>query len=265
MCVHRRRPVASLTVANVHTRRVKRRPHIFFRAAHNGYAARWLMADPTDSPIRKHAWLIGVLVVAAGVRLAWILLVPNAQYSDSVWYDGAAANLASNGVYGVDGPSAWFPPGYPFFLFAIYKVVGHNEFAGKLGNVAIGTAFTGFTYLLGRRVAGEAVGLTSAALIAVWPNLIFSTGILDSDVLAACGFVAVMWLAVRRDPPRLLSFRSLLLGLLVGWMVLVRPVSVILLAALGLWWWVGTRSFVKAVRYAVPVVAVSALVVGAWT
>src|SRR5262245_29404042 len=138
-----------------------------------------------------------VLALALCVRLAWVLLVPNEQYSDSVWYDGAAANLAANGVYGPEGPSAWFPPGYPFFLAAIYRLVGHVELAGKLGNVAIGTALTGFTYLLGRLVAGPAVGLLGALAITVWPNLIFHTGILSSDLLAACGFVAGMWLAMR--------------------------------------------------------------------
>jgi predicted membrane-bound mannosyltransferase len=180
-------------------------------------------------------WLVAILVLAAGLRLAWVVLVPNSQYSDSVWYSGAAANLASSGLYGLDGPSAWFPPGYPFFLAAIYKAVGYSEFAGKLGNVAIGIALTVFTYLLGRRLRGEVVGVLSAGLIAVWPNLIFSTGILGSDLLAACGFVATMWLGMRRNSrPGSAAVQALLLGLVIGWMVLVRPVSLILLASLGL-------------------------------
>src|SRR5438128_11289213 len=80
-------------------------------------------------------WLVAVLALAACCRLAWIVLVPNGQYSDSVWYDGAAANLASSGMYGLNGPSAWFPPGYPFFLATIYKLFCHAELAGNVGNV----------------------------------------------------------------------------------------------------------------------------------
>jgi 4-amino-4-deoxy-L-arabinose transferase-like glycosyltransferase len=210
--------------------------------------------------------LAGVLVLAAGVRLAWVLLVPNAQYSDSVWYDAAAANLAANGVYGMDGPSAWFPPGYPFFLTAIYSVVGHSQFAGKLGNVVIGTALTGCTYLLGRVLRGEAVGLVGAALIAVWPNLVFSTGILGSDLLAALGFVVAMWLGMRRDSgPGPAWLRALVLGVVVGWTVLVRPVGLILVASLGLWWWISTHSLARAIARLAPVVAIVALIVGAWT
>ena len=201
-------------------------------------------------------WLAGILLLAASVRVAWVLLVPNAQYSDSVWYEGAAANLARTGTYGPEAPSAWFPPGYPFFLAAIYKLVGHHEVAGKFGNVAVGIGLTGFTYLLGRVVAGEAVGLLGAAMIAVWPNLIFSTGILDSDLLAACGFVAVMWLALRsRNDGGAHWLQRSVLGLLIGWMALVRPVSLILLAAVGLWWWISTHDLRRAVLRLMPVVA----------
>lgn len=210
--------------------------------------------------------LVGILLLAAFVRLLWIALVPNAQYSDSVWYDGAAANLAAHGFYGLDGPSAWFPPGYPFLLTVIYKVVGHSEIAGKLANVAVGVALTGFTYLLGRLVAGEVVGLVAAVLIAVWPNLIFSTGILSSDLLAAAGFVAAMWLGMRqRRGAPIAGWQAWILGALIGWMVLVRPVSLILLAALGLWWWVDSHSLRTAiVRLAAPVLVV-VVIVGAWS
>jgi 4-amino-4-deoxy-L-arabinose transferase-like glycosyltransferase len=210
--------------------------------------------------------LLAILGLAAAIRLAWIALVPNAQYSDSTWYDGAAANLAANGVYGLDGPSAWFPPGYPFLLTAIYKFVGHSEFAAKLANVFIGVGLTGFTYLLGRLVAGEAVGLIGGLLIAVWPNLVFHTGILSSDLLAALGFAAAMWLGMRqRRGAKTLGWQAWLLGLLIGWMVLVRPVSLILLPALGLWWWLSTTSLRVAITRLSPIILAVSVIVGAWT
>lgn len=213
---------------------------------------------------RVRSWpILVVLALALGLRLAWVLLVPNEQYSDSVWYDSAAANLVAHGVYGPDGPSAWFPPGYPFFLAALYSVTGHVQFVGKLGNVGLGVALTAFTYLLARLFAAEAAALISALLVALWPNLIFSTGILSSDILAACGFAAVMWLGMRDSHPR--PWQVGLLGLLVGWMVLVRPVSLILLAALGLWWWLSSGGPRLAVLRLAPLVLIVAVVVGSWT
>src|SRR5207237_3707416 len=178
--------------------------------------------------------LLAVLAVAGTLRLAWVVLVPNAQYSDSVWYSGAAWNLVSNGVYGPDAPSAWFPPGYPFLLAGVYALAGHQEVAGKLANVVLGVGLTYGTYLLARLFVAERVAVVSALLIAIWPNLIFSTGILGSDLLAACGFVFAMWLGMRG----VRTWRvAVVLGVLTGWMILVRPVSAILLVALTLWWW----------------------------
>jgi 4-amino-4-deoxy-L-arabinose transferase-like glycosyltransferase len=169
-------------------------------------------------------------------------------------------------MYGLDAPSAWFPPGYPFFLAAIYRVVGHSEVAGKLGNVVIGVALVGFTYLLGRRLASEAVGLTAALFVAVWPNLIFHTGVLSSDLLAAWGFVTTLWIGIRPlDTGRHRSLELVGMGLLIGWMVLVRPVSLVLVAALGLWWWIRGRSLSGALLRTVPVCLVAAVVVGLWT
>jgi 4-amino-4-deoxy-L-arabinose transferase-like glycosyltransferase len=212
----------------------------------------------------RDRWIWPILLLAGGLRLASVWLIPNEQYSDSVWYDGAAANLALHGFYGLDSPSAWFPPGYPFLLTVLYWLVGHNELAGKLANVALGVLLCGGTFLLGRVTTGTTGGLVGALLIALWPNLIFHTNILSSDVLAACGFVFALWLAMRPPTgPRWLT--ALGLGLLIGWMVLVRPVSLILLAAVGLWWWLRDRSLRRAIVQLVPVTALVLLIVGAWT
>ena len=56
-----------------------------------------------------------------------------------------------------------------------------------------------------------------------------------------------------------------MLGVLIGWMVLVRPVSLILLATLGLWWWISTWSVRRAMLRLTPAVAMVAVIVGAWT
>jgi hypothetical protein len=81
--------------------------------------------------------------------------------------------------------------------------------------------------------------------------------------------------AMRADGPRAETgpdvrgmmgwLRALVLGVLIGWMVLVRPVGLILLASLGLWWWIRSRSVRYAIARIVPIVAIVALMVGAWT
>jgi 4-amino-4-deoxy-L-arabinose transferase-like glycosyltransferase len=218
-------------------------------------------ASSLDLTLVGHRRVAAVLVLSALLRLVWVALVPNDQYSDSVWYDGAARNLAASGVYGLDGPSAWFPPGYPLFLATLYKLFGYSQLTGKLANVAIGLGISVFTYLLARSLIGTGVALVSALLIAVWPNLIFHTGILSSDLLAAFGFVAVLWLGTR--PPT--HARTVMLGLLIGWMILVRPVSGVLLVSLALLWWRRSGRVAPMVRQLAPVVVIAALIVGSWT
>src|SRR3989338_8677139 len=47
---------------------------------------------------------------------------------DGVRYDWIAKNLLDGKGYGYepDAPDAWRPPGYPFFLYAVYRIFGHN-------------------------------------------------------------------------------------------------------------------------------------------
>ena len=200
---------------------------------------------------------VGIALVAASLRLAWVLLVPNGQYSDSVWYDAAAAHLAATGEYGPSGetgPSAWFPPGYPFFLAGIYRLFGYWQLAGKLGNVLLGAGIALLAYLLTRRLIGPRAAVVAGLLVAVWPNLVFHTGVLSSDLLATFGFLLSLWLATRTGWPTLL-----LLGLVIGWTVLARPVSLILLPVIGAMWWPGR------LKRLAPVVAIVVVLIGAWT
>src|SRR6185503_14913861 len=59
--------------------------------------------------------------------------------------------------------------------------------------------------------------------------------------------------------------RTVLIGGLIGWMILVRPVSGILIGSLFLLWWLRERSPVRIVRHLVPIVLIAAVIVGAWT
>ncbi len=54
--------------------------------------------DPTA--VEAYLPLAAVLALSLVTRLAWVLLVPNEQYSDSVWYDSATRHLVASGEYG---------------------------------------------------------------------------------------------------------------------------------------------------------------------
>jgi 4-amino-4-deoxy-L-arabinose transferase-like glycosyltransferase len=214
---------------------------------------------------REYGALAGILVVALALRLAVVLLVHNVQYSDSVWYDAAAARLAAIGEYGPKSPSAWFPPGYPFFLASVYKVFGHAPMAGKIANVLLGTGTCAIAYALARTMFGWRVGLVAAALVAVWPNLIFHTLILDSETLAATLFMTALWLGAISASRRSGWPLAPVLGLVLGWAMLTRPAGAILAVAIGLGWWMSYKSFSRAARAMIVPAAVAALMVLTWS
>jgi 4-amino-4-deoxy-L-arabinose transferase-like glycosyltransferase len=207
-----------------------------------------------------------VLAVALVLRTACVLFVHNGQYSDSVWYDATARHLASAGEYGPGWASAWFPPGYSCFLAAVYTTFGPSELAGKLANLCLGMAACALTYVVGRTIAGERVGLVAALLLALWPNVIFHTAVLSSEPLATAGFVLAFWLGTTLpEGGPALSLRGVLLGIVVAWAVMTRPVAIIVLVAV--WWdrWLAWHSCARSLRASAPAAAVVVLVVGGWT
>lgn len=210
--------------------------------------------------------VIGVVGAALVVRLLAVLVLPSVQYSDSVWYDTAAHNLAFHGLYGVDGPSAWFPPGYPFFLSLFYRLFGGDQIVGKLANVLLGAGTCLLAYLVGRDFFGRKAGLIAAGLLGLWPNLVAHTLILSSDVLATFQFVLCVWLAERvTSPARGRRLTVVLLGLALGWTVLTRPVGVILFPTIALLWWIRNRSLRATAMRLAPLVLLSATLLGLWT
>jgi 4-amino-4-deoxy-L-arabinose transferase-like glycosyltransferase len=138
--------------------------------------------------------------------------------------------------------------------------MGHNQAAGKVLNGVLGAATCGVVYLTGRRVAGQMVGIVAGVLVALWPNLIFHTAVLSSDVLATFGFVLVFWLGFLQ-----LGRWRWVLGPIVGLLILTRPVAGILLAVLAVIWWTRSGSMSETGKRLAHVVVLALLVVSAWT
>jgi len=73
--------------------------------------------------------------------------VPTRPVSDHAVYHGLAVRLVETGTYDTEKHRAYWPPGYPAFLAALYGVFGVSVLTAKLGNV-----------LLAGLVVGELLG-----------------------------------------------------------------------------------------------------------
>lgn len=138
-------------------------------------------------------WLGAVALLALAVRLVYVLgfrrdFVPG---GDAFFYHGTARLLADGEGFvspfffpGRRVPAAEHPPLYSVFL-ALPSLLGMSSvLAHQLWSVAAGVATVVVTGVLGRVVAGSAVGLAAAALVAVGPNAWAPDGMLQAETLA---------------------------------------------------------------------------------
>jgi 4-amino-4-deoxy-L-arabinose transferase-like glycosyltransferase len=186
--------------------------------------------------------LFGV-AFALRAAYAWLATGPGSPpYSDGVIYDGVAWNLARGAGFvmdsgGVTHATAFPPPLLPWITSLLYRVVGHDYFAGVLLQCAIGALVP----LLVAGFAGAMFGSPTARwagwITAVHPLLVFISGVMLTESL----FCATMMLALIASvewvkTPR--AARALGVGLAWGLASLARPTGLSMTLVVAIWAWV---------------------------
>jgi dolichyl-phosphate-mannose-protein mannosyltransferase len=207
------------------------------------------LVDRAGAWVRQNPSLTAIVVVAFALRLGWVLYVdvsaPTAwqlsgdQFS---YYTYGREIAAGHGYesYITGEPTAYYPVGYPAILATLFFVVGHTPLpddyvlAANLLHVVLGTASVVLGYLICRRLLGRLAGLAAAAILAVFPNLVFQVATFQLEVtfiflcLAALAIVVVHdWASGPPSTARLLAF-----GAVLGVAVLVRPFAIWFVVAL---------------------------------
>ena len=188
--------------------------------------------------------LLAVLVVAFGLRLAWALATTRApvfvESGDAYSYFFYGRQFAEGGGYlNLDGSgkaTAYYPPGYPAVLGGLFWVLLHTPLphdaaalamAGSLLQVVLGTASVALVWVVARRVFDDdRTALLAAAVLAVWPNVVFFVSTLQLETTFIFLVLVVVALAATQDwrngatpsAPRLALFGAVLAAV-----CLVRP------------------------------------------
>jgi 4-amino-4-deoxy-L-arabinose transferase-like glycosyltransferase len=193
------------------------------------------------------------------------------QGNDSLAYSRIAAELYRTGRYGTPemrNPTDW-SPGAPLFYAAVYKVTGGvSPERARTAVAVLGALMVLIVYLIGRRLAGPAVGLGGAALSAIYPAFIDNNEQFLSEPLAAftlsAAVLGMLWAADDGRRP----WAWAVPGLFLGATTLTRPEYLLFGAAFALvilvrsWRRAGVRI---GVLTAVVFVAAYALVLVPWT
>ena len=183
-----------------------------------------------------------IAVAALGIRLLYALvLVRDAPLLGDALQFHLQANYLADGLgyvqpflfrdTGVVQASADKPPLFPFLEAGVSLLGGRSWAWHHLVGVLAGTGTVVVCGLLGRKVAGPAVGLGAAALAAVYPVMVATDGSLRSESVYALTIALVLLAALRlREAPS--PGRAALLGVAVGVAALARSEALALLVLL---------------------------------
>jgi 4-amino-4-deoxy-L-arabinose transferase-like glycosyltransferase len=203
------------------------------------------------SPKRKAVVVVVLLLLALALRVAEVQRTAYQPVNDAFAYLTLASSIAHTGDYpdshapgsgagGSRGPTAYFPPAFPYLLAAADLIDGHTDPLGgavhpaRILQAVIGTAVVAMVGLVGLEAFGELVGLIALGLAAVYPVLIELSGTIVAENLMTLLVLAAIWAALRMrrsdHPYRWVALAGVLTGLAtlshVNAILLIVPLAV---------------------------------------
>jgi 4-amino-4-deoxy-L-arabinose transferase-like glycosyltransferase len=171
-----------------------------------------------------------VILLGLYLRLNYLLHMPHEPLVwDQLEYTKLALQLLERGFYAYRDtvPNSLVTPGFPLFLAGVLKLFGYEPLEKGLTALRILQAFIGagtlwFIYRMGCRLFQPAVGLLAALFAAVYPSYVWSASLVLTEVLFLAFFTAMLYVQVLILQENRLR-HHVLMGLLLGLTVLIRP------------------------------------------
>ncbi len=237
-------------------------------------------------------WALGLTLLAWVHRAAFLFSNRDWSWPFTIFYEGDseaffryARALLAGRLY--DQGIPFHPPGFAWLLAAVQTLVGAGEAGGAVPHVAVrlvlalvASASVGLLYLLARPYLGHGLALAAAALCLYHFGLyvLAVAPVSEGSYLTLLLLALLLWsrrlphpLAAGEGAPRAAYGSALVVGLLLGFLALMRAEAVLLgllLWATGAWGWLrGRRSAPPRPRF-VPWALVAAgwlLAVAPWT
>jgi 4-amino-4-deoxy-L-arabinose transferase-like glycosyltransferase len=218
--------------------------------------------DPLTSrarPLRKALAIALILLGALGVRLGYAASEPYHAINDAGTYNRMASMIARFGDYhtgsapksgagGSRGPTAYFPPAFPYYL-AIADVLDGHQAGGKtavpserIEMAVTGTLSVALIGLVALEAFGEGVAFAAMVLAAIYPVFIVCSGLLAAENLVVPLELAAAWTALRARRARHVYAWIAATGVLTGLAALTHENAVLYAIPLGIGVWAAARS-----------------------
>jgi 4-amino-4-deoxy-L-arabinose transferase-like glycosyltransferase len=226
-------------------------------------------AGPSRTSSRLPAWLWAVIAAGIVARLAWSIAIDVPLLSDHAAYFRLAERLYTEGIYQDGrGDRAYWPPGYPFFLFATFAIVGVKSWIPLAANQLFYVATSVATYRIGRLVLDEQAGFLSVLLLAIWPTYVFSAALASKEMLLAALLAIALFLYLRGIDPVFRGVTSgvhlLGSGLTLGLASLTQPSLMLFPGALAAHAFVRRDGLLRSARQVVIVIVGMTAVIAPW-
>ena len=184
---------------------------------------------------REKAILGAILTAALGVRLAYLYQAVDTPLFDvllidSEFYDRRARAIVAGDWLG-DQPF-FMNPLYPYFLAAIYALLGAEYWWVGVVQAVLGTGSCYLIYALGRKLWRPQIGLLAAGMAAFYQPYVFYDGaLLTAAPITFLNLAALYCLAHAQGAARWLWGAGLLLGL----SATARPMVLLFVAVVAGW------------------------------
>ncbi|HWH96009.1 MAG TPA: glycosyltransferase family 39 protein [Baekduia sp.] len=219
-----------------------------------------------------------LVVLALLLRLLYVDATPGYELRhDARDYELHAQSLAVGEGYSrhvaYGRPTAFRPPGYPYFLAGVYKLAGVERapaprriHTARIAQAYVGTAVVALIGVLAALLWGRLPGLIATALAAIYVPLILVGGAVMSEPLFDVAMLAALVAAVwhRRSSHR---YRyAVLTGVLAGLAILTRANALVLLAPLAFAVWdVRPRTAWRSLGPPAALLAAALVTLAPWT
>lgn len=224
--------------------------------------------------VRPATW---VGIAAASIRLLWVLIAsrPPVGLSDPAIYLASAGSIAAGDGYTslLGEPTAYYPPGYPYFLGMIQRTVElvgldqHLVLVIGIVQALLGGVAAAAVVVVGFHLGSVRLGVVAGTLFALWPNLVLHAPLILSESLFLslfCTLLAALCVLGDGTVGRVRAVQATVV-LSAAACTLVRPQSIALVvpAVAVAWWWAGL-GWRRSLIGAACVTAGVALAVGPW-
>jgi len=220
-----------------------------------GLSSPAIIASPppeTAVPPLNLARTVAAMVLAAlAIRLITMVFMypdhldPQRHHWRFAWEMGMVARSIATGkgfsspFVGETGPTAWFPPVYPYLLAAVFKVFGLFSKSSAIAILSLNCIFSAVTcipvFFIARRTIGERVARLAGWIWVFFPYAIWvAAGRIWENALTTLLLSLLVWFTLALDTGRRTG-RWIAYGLLWGLAALTNPTVLAVLPFLISW------------------------------